>query len=174
MLRSILVALDATPVSSAAQTLAIELARRFDCQITGITILDRAYITAPTAVGVGGMAFKQHRDQFKPQEAKTFLDRLEHGSQDGCEAIGVRWQVIEAEGEPYRLIEQESGRHDLLVIGKDTDFHFDVDPATADTMQRLLRGNSRPILVSPSRHPARARSSPPAMAAAELRPRSTC
>jgi nucleotide-binding universal stress UspA family protein len=154
MLRSILVALDATPASSAAQTLAIEMARRFDCQITGITILDRAYITAPTAVGIGGMAFKRHRDQVKLQEARAFLDRLEHGFQDSCEAIGARWQVIEAEGAPHHLIEQESGRHDLLVIGKDTDFHFDVDPSTAETVRRLLNDNARPIIVCPETAPS--------------------
>ena len=47
MLRSILVALDETPASSAAQRLVIDMARRFDCQITGITILDRAYSRRP-------------------------------------------------------------------------------------------------------------------------------
>jgi nucleotide-binding universal stress UspA family protein len=149
MLRSILVALDATPASTAAQRLAIDLAKRLHCQITGIAILDRAYITAPTAVGIGGMAFKQHRDQVKLQEAQAFLDRLEHAFQENCEAIGAQWQVIEAEGVPHRLIEQESGRHDLLVIGKDTDFHFDVDPSTAEAVQRLLHENARPLIVCP-------------------------
>lgn len=149
MLRSILVALDATPASSAAQTLAIDLAKRLECQITGIAILDRGYITAPTAVGIGGMAFKHHRDQVKLQEAKAFLERLEHGFKDSCEAAGAAGQVIEAEGVPHRLIEQESGRHDLLVIGKDTDFHFDDDPSIAEMVQRLLHDNARPLIVCP-------------------------
>jgi nucleotide-binding universal stress UspA family protein len=150
VLRSILVALDATPASSQAQRLAIEMAKRLDAQITGLAILDRAYITSPTAVGIGGMAYKYHRDQVKLEEAKTFLQRLETGFQQTCEAIGTAWRVIEAEGAPYKLIELESGRHDLLVIGKDTDFHFDFDPSTADTVQRLLRENPRPILVCPN------------------------
>ena len=149
MLRSILVALDATQASSQAQQLAIEMARRLDCQVTGLAILDRAHITQPTAVGIGGMAYKQHRDQVKLEEAKSFLQRLEKGFEQSCEAIGAAWQVIEAEGVPHKLIEQESGRHDLLVIGKDTDFHFDVDPSTAETVQRLLRDNPRPLLVCP-------------------------
>jgi nucleotide-binding universal stress UspA family protein len=149
VLRSILVALDATQASSQAQQLAIDLAKRLDCQITGLAILDREHITAPTPVGIGGMAYKQHRDQVKLEEAKSFLQRLEKGFQQSCESIGAAWQVIEAEGVPHKLIEQESGRHDLLVIGKDTDFHFDVDPSTADTVQRLLRDNPRPLLVCP-------------------------
>jgi nucleotide-binding universal stress UspA family protein len=149
VLRSILVALDATQASSQAQQLAIEMARRLDCQVTGLAILDRAHITQPTAVGIGGMAYKQHRDQVKLEEAKSFLRRLEKGFEQSCEAIGAAWQVIEAEGVPHKLIEQESGRHDLLVIGKDTDFHFDVDPSTAETVQRLLRDNPRPLLVCP-------------------------
>ena len=149
MLRSILVALDATPASSEAQRLAVDMAKRQDAQITGLAILDRGHITSPTAVGIGGMAYKHHRDQVKLEEAKAFLQRLEKGFQQSCEAIGTAWRVIEAEGVPYKLIEVESGRHDLLVIGKDTDFHFDFDPSTADTVQRLLRENPRPILVCP-------------------------
>jgi nucleotide-binding universal stress UspA family protein len=149
MLRSILVALDATPASSAAQRLAIDLAKRLECQITGIAILDRGYITAPTAVGIGGMAFKHHRDQVKLQEAKAFLDRIERDFQDSCEAAGAACQVIEAEGVPHRVIEQESGRHDLLIIGKDTDFHFDDEPSIAEMVQRLLHENARPLIVCP-------------------------
>jgi nucleotide-binding universal stress UspA family protein len=149
VLRSILVALDATPASSQAQRLAIEMAKRLDCQITGLAVLDRDHITQPTAVGIGGMAFKQHRDQVKLKEAKAFLQSLEKGFEQTCEKIGAAWQVIEAEGVPHKLLEQESGRHDLLVIGKDTDFHFDEDPSTADTVQRLLRDNPRPLLVCP-------------------------
>jgi nucleotide-binding universal stress UspA family protein len=153
LLRTILVALDATPASTAAQELAIEIARRQGCAITGLAVLDRVHITAPTPVGIGGMAYKEHRDQVKLEEAKAFLTRLEQGFQRSCEAIGALWQIIEAEGVPHELIEQESARHDLLVIGKDTDFHFDEDPSIADAVQTLLRENSRPIIVCPDNAP---------------------
>lgn len=149
MLRSILVGLDNSPASSEAQRLAIDLARRLDAQVTGLGILDRDHITAPTPVGIGGMAYKHHRDQVMLEEAKAFLERLQKGFQQRCEQAGVAGRVIEAEGAPHRLVELESGRHDLLVIGKDTDFHYDFDPSTPETVQRLLRENSRPILVCP-------------------------
>lgn len=149
MLRSILVALDATAASAAAQRLALHLTSRLGSQITGIAVLDRAYLTAPTAVGIGGMAYKEHRDQVKIEEAKAFLARLASTFQQSCEETGVVGQVIEAEGRPHTLIEMESGRHDLLVIGKDTDFHFDFADTTSDTVQRLLRANPRPLLVCP-------------------------
>jgi nucleotide-binding universal stress UspA family protein len=151
VLRSILVALDATAASAAAQQMALRLSKRFGSQITGIAVLDRAYLTAPTVVGIGGMAYKEHRDQVKLEEAKAFLARLERTFQKSCEESGATWQVIEAEGKPYKLIEMESGRHDLLVIGKDTDFHFDFADTTSDTVQRLLKGNPRPLLVCPER-----------------------
>jgi nucleotide-binding universal stress UspA family protein len=149
VLRSILVALDATAASAAAQKLALRLTQRFGSQITGIAVLDRSYITAPTAVGIGGMAYKEHRDQVKLEEARAFLARLEATFQLSCEETGVKWQVIEAEGRPHKLIERESGRHDLLVIGKDTDFHFDFADSTSDTVQRLLNENPRPLLICP-------------------------
>ncbi|MGH6917701.1 MAG: universal stress protein [Geminicoccaceae bacterium] len=153
MLRSILVALDATAASAAAQQLALRLTKRFGSQITGMAVLDRGYLTAPTAVGIGGMAYKEHRDQVKLKEAKAFLAGLERTFQQSCEESGATWQVIEAEGKPYSLIEMESGRHDLLVIGKDTDFHFDFADTTSDTVQRLLKENPRPLLVCPERPP---------------------
>ena len=74
---------------------------------------------------------------------------MEHRFEDSCEAIGAQWQVIEAEGAPYAVIEQESVRHDLLVIGKDTDFHLDEDPSIADSVQHLLRETARPLIVCP-------------------------
>jgi nucleotide-binding universal stress UspA family protein len=149
VLRSILVALDATPASAAAQQLALRLTQRFAGQITGLAVLDRSYITAPTAVGIGGMAYKEHRDQVKLEAAKACLTRLAGSFRQSCDEAGVGCQVIEAEGRPYKLIERESGRHDLLVIGKDTDFHFEFADSTSETVQRLLKENPRPLLVCP-------------------------
>jgi len=154
VLRSILVALDSTEASATAQQLALRLAKKFTSQISGMAILDRAYITAPTAVGIGGMAYKQHRDQVKLEEAKAFLARLESTFEQSCEATGAAWQVIEAEGVPHKLIEMESGRHDLLVIGKDTDFHLDEHPTTSETVAHLLKENPRPLVVCPRNAPA--------------------
>lgn len=153
VLRSILVALDSTSASSVAQNLALDLAKRRQCQITGIAVFDRAHITAPTAVGIGGSAFKQHRDEVKLKEAKAFLERMEARFGESCEAIGAQWQVIEAEGVPHAMIEHESIRHDLLVIGKDTDFHLDEDPSIADAVQHLLRETARPLIVCPETAP---------------------
>lgn len=154
MLRSILVALDATSAGMAAQLLALRLAKKFASQITGIAVLDRAYLTAPTAVGIGGMAYKAHRDQVKLKEAKEFLARVEDVFKKSCETSGASWQILEAEGIPRELIELESGRHDLLVIGKDSDFHFDVPPSTTATVQRLLNENPRPLVICPEHAPA--------------------
>jgi len=154
VLRSILVALDSTKASATAQELALRLAKKFASQITGMAVLDRGYITAPSAVGIGGMAYKEHRDQVKLEETKAFLARLESTFQQSCEAIGAAWKVIEAEGEPRKLIDIESGRHDLLVIGRDTDFHLGAHPLIADTVERLLEDNARPLIVSPDEAPA--------------------
>jgi nucleotide-binding universal stress UspA family protein len=153
VLRSILVALDETGPSEAAQDLALDLARRTAAGITGLAILDREYITAPTAVGIGGASFKHHRDEVKLREAKEFLARLHQKFETECQSLSTKCQVIEAEGSPYELLEEESARHDLLVIGKDTDFHMDDDPTIADITRRLLRDNARPLIVCPETAP---------------------
>jgi hypothetical protein len=37
------------------------------------------------------MAYKQHRDQVKLEEAAAFLKRLEEGFQKSCEEAGAIW-----------------------------------------------------------------------------------
>lgn len=73
--------------------MAIDLAARLDCEVTGLAVLDRKHITSPTAVGIGGMAYKHHRDQVKLEEAKAFLERIEQGSGKAARlrAPGFRW-----------------------------------------------------------------------------------
>jgi nucleotide-binding universal stress UspA family protein len=151
MLRSVVVALDDTASSKAAQRFAIALAKSFSCDVTGLTILDRSYITAPTATGIGGLAYKDHRDQVKLKEAQAFISRLEEGFGKDCTDLGIKWQVVEEEGDPLELIQLESRRHDLVVIGKDTDFHIDDQPTVADVVEHLLRTTPRPIIVCPEK-----------------------
>ena len=151
MLRSIVVALDDTEPSHAAQEVAIKLARQFTSEITGLAVLDRQHLTAPAAVGIGGMAYKQHRDQVKLEQAHRFLERLEHHFEAAVEDLGTAWRVLEVEGDPFEQVCNETHRHDLLVIGRDTDFHLDEEPAVADVVHRLLQETPRPIIVCPER-----------------------
>ena len=148
MLRSILVALDDTKPSHVAQDFAIGLTRRLEIEITGLAILDRAFITAPTAVGIGGLAYKRHRDEVKLDQARQFLTRIEHQFEADCGTLD-QWQVIEAEGAPLLVLEEESARHDLLVMGRDTDFHLDANPTIAQVVHRLLHDNPCPLIVCP-------------------------
>lgn len=148
MLRSILVALDDSNASHVAQVFAIGLAKRLDIEITGLAILDRAFITAPTPVSIGGLAYKRHRDEVKLDQAREFLTRIEHQFEADCGSL-EQWQVIEAEGPPLRVLEEESGRHDVLVMGRDTDFHMDAEPTIAQVVHRLLRDNPCPLVVCP-------------------------
>ena len=148
MLRSILVALDDTTPSHVAQDFAIGLTKRLKIEITGLAILDRAFITAPTAVGIGGLAYKRHRDEVKLDQARQFLTRIEHQFEADCGSLD-QWQVIEAEGAPLLVLEEESARHDVLVMGRDTDFHLDANPTIAEVVHRLLRDNPCPLIVCP-------------------------
>lgn len=148
MLRSILVALDDSAPSHIAQDFAIALTKRLRIEITGLAILDRAFITAPTAVGIGGLAYKRHRDEVKLGQARQFLTRIEHQFEADCGTLD-QWQVIEAEGAPLLVLEEESGRHDVLIMGRDTDFHLDANPTIAQVVHRLLRDNPCPLIVCP-------------------------
>lgn len=153
MLRSLVVALDDTEPSRAAQEMAIKLAQHFAADITGLAILDRDHVAGPSAVGIGGMAYKLHRDHVKLEQAHRFLERLEHQFETSCEDLGIDWRVVEVEGSPFELICGEAHRHDLALIGRDTDFHIDEEPDVANLVHRLLQMTPRPVIVCPEGAP---------------------
>jgi nucleotide-binding universal stress UspA family protein len=61
----------------------------------------------------------------------------------------VEHDTVSAAGAPYQVIEDESARHDLIVIGRDTDFHADEEAELSETADRLIRDNPKPVLMAP-------------------------
>jgi nucleotide-binding universal stress UspA family protein len=63
MLRRLLVAMDGSANGVAAAGLAVDWARRFAAELTGLGILDKPSITRPQPVSFGGTAYKHQRDE---------------------------------------------------------------------------------------------------------------
>ena len=155
MLRSILVALDETRASAAARELAIALARQHRAELTGLAILDRLHFTASNARRLPALRRRQRQGGgVGLEQAQAALTRIETRFQASCEGLSTRWRLIEGEGVPYQLLEDEAGRHDLVVMGRDTDFHLDEAPTVAGVVRRLMRSNPRPLIVCPETAPA--------------------
>jgi nucleotide-binding universal stress UspA family protein len=148
-----LVAVDETPATRVAQDLAIAIAKQRSAAITGIGVVDRPWATAPQAVPIGGSAYKVHRDQVVLDELRHEVEAILGAFAETCRTAGVLFSTVEIEDAPARAIESEAEGCDLIVIGKDTNFHFESETDMTATVARLIRENARPVLVTSAGKP---------------------
>ena len=69
------------------------------------------------------------------------------------QAAHIEFQGVEAEGFPAVEIEKLAHEHDIIVIGKTTDFHFELDEDTDITVKHIARDNPRPLILIPETIP---------------------
>lgn len=150
-MKSILVTVDHTQASRTAQALGIELAIRHNARLTGLSILDTAAIARPEPVPVGGMTYKVQRDQDLIKRERRQLDQSMALFGRQCREKGVEPQLLSREGCQLKGLEHEASRHDLVVMGRDTEF----SPFTSDcvqiskTVSGILHDYPRPVIVTP-------------------------
>lgn len=158
MIRSALLALDGSPASKTAMEMTIQFVKRqsreaperaIPVQLTGIAILDRPTITKREPVPPGGGAFKRERDTAWLAEADQKTRAILEEFQSACEATGIEHSVIRAEGLPYEEIAAASHAHDLISIGRNTNFQFQTRDDRCETVKRLLRDHPCPVIVAP-------------------------
>jgi nucleotide-binding universal stress UspA family protein len=149
MLHTILVGLDGSSHSDTAVELGIRWSKKFDCQLTGVGVIDEPEIRAPQGVPVGGGAFKQQADEAKMAEATRRVEQFLSAFSLKCSQHEVPCKLLEEVGIPYEEILLEAQRYDLIMIGKETQFHFETRIGADDTVEALLRRTPRPVVVMP-------------------------
>jgi nucleotide-binding universal stress UspA family protein len=148
-LKSLLVALDETPASDACMHHAVSLARVAGASLTGVGIVDVEYLTAPEPRGIGTAHLKARADRARLQRARERNQQLAEQFTELCRAAGVSGSVLHLEGSPAAEICSIADAHDLIVIGRDCDFRGEPSEAAAESIERLLKDNPRPLLVTP-------------------------
>jgi len=148
MIRSILLALDESQASKTAQKFAISMAKKLNAHIAGIGVLDEPWITAPEAVPLGAAAFKVELDTQLLDDAKHRIHALEAGFKKAATDAGCDYHVIDAEGFPVEEIERAIVAHDILVLGRDANFHFFPLRGMAVSVEQLLKDSPRPIILT--------------------------
>lgn len=154
MLKSLLVAIDETKGSQVAQDLSIALAKRLGASIKGLAVLDKPWIEAPRARPIGTGYYHEHRVASLRKSMSRKLHDLVDSFDDQCETAKVSFELIEKIGAPVGTIEEEAQGNDLIVVGKDTTFHFAGHNSPSDTVVRLIRDDPRPIILTSSHPPA--------------------
>jgi nucleotide-binding universal stress UspA family protein len=148
MIKSILVTLDDSDSSKSAKKLGVALAKVHKALLTGIGILDEPWIAAPEAIPLGGVAFKVDLDVQLLQEATHRIHKLEKKFMDYCKSQHITCSIIDATGVPSYEIEHFATAYDMLIIGKDANFHFMLTPETTVSVKQLLTDNPRPVIVT--------------------------
>ena len=155
MLRSILFPTDASEASRFAGEIAIHLCARFgendkSPNLSALGVVDREEIERPEPTPMGAGGFKSKRDQALLDDARQKLTAELEEYKSLCKKAGVECETHLKEGDPEEQIQDSALVHDLIVIGKETNFHFETSRETGDTVRKLIRDHPRPTLLTPT------------------------
>lgn len=149
MMKSIVVALDGSSSSTNARKLALDVAARTGASLVGLGVLDTPWLTAPRATPIGGGSYQTHRnEELIAQGRDKIRDRIDAFHAE-CSAASVECSGIGTEGDPVEQVDAEADRHDLIVIGRETNFHGGEDHDIGDTVEKLLHDTPRPLMIAP-------------------------
>jgi len=151
MLRSMLVALDGSPFSEAAVELGLKWAKRFDCQLAAVGIIDEPTIRGPQSTPVGAGAFKRDLDDTRVADCRRQVEAFLSRFAIHCSEAGVSCKVFEDVGWPCQEILREAQRYDLILIGRETYFHFETQRTSDETLQKILHSTPRPVVAVPDK-----------------------
>jgi nucleotide-binding universal stress UspA family protein len=147
MLKRILVVLDDSEASKAAKTYAMHLAKNCNASLTGMAVVDTPWITAAQPEPLGGSAYKIHRDQELVRRTRAHMEKMLESFVERCNQEEIKCSTSEREGFPVTEIEKISQEHDLIVIGRTTDFHFELDRENDLTVKHITRDSPRPLII---------------------------
>ena len=150
MIKRILVGLGGTPYTTVAIQRAVQLAKRFDAEITGVTVLD---IDRLAKVGLGReetIPAAMHRVALTRNRIEKAISEFE----SACAAEGVKYQVKQEEKEAsFDLMISLARYHDLMIFGLRSIFEYNVSVVDLsieepkDTLARLIAAGVRPIIA---------------------------
>lgn len=149
MLKKILLVLDGSDAGHAARKVAFELSQNNQASVTALGVLDTPWITAAQPEPIGAASFKLQRDEAMIEHTHTHMKQLLEDFKADAASKKIPCEMVKAEGFPTTEIERLSHEHDLIVIGKTTDFHFDLDDDSDVTVRHIARDNPRPLYIVP-------------------------
>ena len=149
MLRSLLVGLDGTDDCAAAIDLGINWAKRFDCLLVAIGVVDEPSIRGSRPEGQVSRSYQGAYDQLL-KTARRKVDLALENFSIRCSDEQVAYKLLEEEGEPCQQILTEAQRYDLMLLGCKTHFRHGSERHPCATLERVLRNAPRPVVVTPT------------------------
>jgi nucleotide-binding universal stress UspA family protein len=149
--RTILVGLDGSTEGEAAVDLSLRWARETGARLVGLGIVDEPTIRRPEPVPLGAGHFKRERDERLLEDARRRVEAFLGGFAGQCTEQGVSFEVLEKVGLPHEQIAVTGQCHDLVVLARQSHFHFETERGADDTVKKVLRHTARPVVIVPPR-----------------------
>lgn len=149
MTRRILVVLDPDSDTPVATQTAIDIAKRYDAEVTGLAFVDRDAIERDTlGGGIGSMHFAEKLRDELADETRDQAVALVRSFVTQVEAAGVRHtrDTIRDEGLVQSIVD-EMRTHDLLIAGRESHFYYANPSQRTHTLAKVLEQSAAATLI---------------------------
>jgi len=149
MIKRILVGLGGTPYTSVAIERAVQLAKQYDAEITGVTVVNFERLRKVGLVPQGILHAAREAARERVRVTRESIEEAISKFESACAAEGIKYRVNREEREdPFGLMISLARYHDLMIFGLRSIFEYDIafeDPQ--DTLARLIGAGVRPIIA---------------------------
>ena len=146
MIKRILVGLGGTSYTPVAIERAVQLAKRFEAEVTGVTVIDVSRLSM-----LGAMGGKQtaHEMAVRISLTKGRIEEAIGRFEAACVAEGIKYHVKQEDKEdPFDLMISLARYHDLMIFGLRSIFEYDISAEEPqDALARLVSAGVRPIIA---------------------------
>ncbi len=147
--KRVLVGLGLEACSETATRYALEIAERFDAELTGVTLIDTPALTHTGPMPIGAGAYAQQLSSDRTANAYRLASRLAKRFRQACTAERRTYELRCEEGDPLESLISVARYHDLAVLGRDGLFEHGLIDEPLDGLARLVGEGIRPIFVAP-------------------------
>jgi nucleotide-binding universal stress UspA family protein len=149
MIKKILLGLGGTPYTSVAINRAIELAKRFEAEITGVTVVDVKRLASVGLAPKSNAPAAKETDRQRVHLTNERIVETISEFESACVADGVKYQVKQEEKETsFDLMISLARYHDLMIFGLRSIFEYDISfEEPKDTLARLISAGARPLIA---------------------------
>lgn len=149
MIKRILLGLGGTPYTRVAIQRAIEVAKRFEAEITGVIVVDVKGQSNVGFVPAGALNAAREMAAQRVRVTKEKIAEAISEFESSCAAEGIKYHLKQEEREgPFDLMISLARYHDLMIFGLRSIFEYDISfEEPKDTLARLISAGVRPIIA---------------------------
>lgn len=148
MIKRILVALDPDGDTPIATQYAIEMAQKYNAEVTGLAVVDTSNIYPTGIVGEPGFTHHaRHLWEELSEKTKKMADKLLSEFKSRAEDAGIKFSATKKEGASFERIIDEMKYHDILIVGRDSHFFYNEPKQDTKTLAQIVKHGVAPTLV---------------------------